>query len=102
MIEIIGETTADKIYGISCHYTKREQWLKAIEEVNELTEELDRGTNPFGDDNLVYLTENTWSECADVIIMIAQLAMQHGKEEKIREQILYKIDRQLKRIEEEK
>lgn len=102
MIEIIGQTTADKIKEISQNHSKREQWEKAREEVEELLEELMAGANPFSDDNLVYLTDNTWSECADVIIMIAQLAMQHGQEETVRQQILYKIDRQLERDKEVK
>ena len=42
-----------------------------------------------------------WSKVADVIIMVAQLAMQHGKEEEVWEQIEYKLDRQLKRINED-
>ena len=50
---------------------------------------------------MVNLTGNTWSECADVIIMIAQLAMQHGKEKEVLEQIEFKVNRQLQRIEEE-
>ncbi len=48
------------------------------------------------------MTDNTWSEIADVIIMLAQLAMQHGKEDVVRQQIEYKLERQLKRIEEER
>lgn len=36
-----------------------------------------------------------------MIIMVAQLAMQHGKEEEVREQMEFKVNRQLKRIEEE-
>ena len=47
---------------------------------------------------MVYLTDNTWSECADVIIMIAQLAIQHGKEDEIKSQMEYKLNRQLNRI----
>lgn len=87
-----------KIEYLAAHYSKKEQYEKAIEEVAELEDELYRGSNPLGDRDMVYLTDNTWSECADVIIMIAQLAIQHGKEDEIKSQMEYKLDRQLNRI----
>ena len=59
-------------------------------------------SNPFGFEDCVYFADNTWSEIADVLIMCAQLTMQHRKEDKVREQMEYKVNRQLKRIEEEK
>lgn len=90
-----------KIRKISEHYSKKSQWKKTIEEVEELLDELEGAGNPFGYPEMVNLTGNTWSECADVIIMIAQLAMQHGKEKEVLEQIEFKVNRQLQRIEEE-
>ena len=87
-----------KIEYLANHYSKKEQYEKAIEEVTELEDELYKGSNPLGDSNMVYLTDNTWSECADVIIMIAQLAIQHGKEDEIKSQMEYKLNRQLNRI----
>ena len=87
-----------KIEYLANHYSKKEQYEKAIEEVTELKDELYKGSNPLGDSNMVYLTDNTWSECADVIIMIAQLAIQHGKEDEIKSQMEYKLNRQLNRI----
>ncbi len=90
-----------KIEYLAAHYSKKEQYEKAIEEVTELEDELYRGSNPLGDQDMVYLTDNTWSECADVIIMIAQLAIQHGKEDEIKSQMEYKLDRQLNRIEQQ-
>lgn len=87
-----------KIEYLANHYSKKEQYEKAIEEVTELEDELYKGSNPLGDPNMVYLTDNTWSECADVIIMIAQLAIQHGKEDEIRKQMEYKLNRQINRI----
>lgn len=87
-----------KIEYLANHYSKKEQYEKAIEEVTELEDELYKGSNPLGDSNMVYLTDNTWSECADVIIMIAQLAIQHGKEDEIRQQMEYKLNRQINRI----
>lgn len=91
------ENIRDKIKAISKYYTKKNQLKKAKEELKELLIELDQAVVPFGMD-LVVLPDNTWSECADVLIMIAQIAMQHGKEETIRQQITYKLDRQLGRI----
>ena len=92
------ETTRNKIERISQYYSQKNQMLKLKEELKELLIELDRAVIPFKMDEVVILPDNTWSECADVLIMIAQIAMQHGKEEKIRQQIAYKVDRQLGRI----
>lgn len=87
-----------KIEYLANHYSKKEQYEKAIEEIAELEDELYKGSNPLGDPNMIYLTDNTWSECADVIIMIAQLAIQHYKEDEIRKQMEYKLNRQINRI----
>lgn len=104
MLEIIGiePTIKEKIHTIANHYSKKNQYEKAQEEVEELLSELRAASNPFGFEDCVYFSDNTWSEIADVIIMCAQLAMQHGKEDAVREQMEYKVNRQLKRIEEEK
>lgn len=91
-----------EIRFLATHYSQKSQWEKSIEEVEELLRELYMAANPFETDDMVYLSPNTWSEVADVIIMCAQLAMQHGKETEVRKQIEYKLDRQLNRIEEEK
>lgn len=103
MIEcIIHEPTTeglrDSIRILSEHYSKKQQWKKAREEVRELKDELARASNPFGYEDLVYFTDNTWSEIADVIIRCAQLAMQHNAEDKVLEQMEYKVTRQLERI----
>ena len=92
----------EKIHILANHYSKKSQWEKTQEEVEELLAELRAASNPFGFEDCVYFADNTWSEIADVIIMCAQLAMQHGKEDTVREQMEYKVNRQLKRIEEEK
>lgn len=91
-----------QIRALAMHYSKKNQWNKAKEELDECMEELYGAGNPFGYEDIVYMTDNTWSEIADVIIMLAQLAMQHGKEDEVRQQMEYKVDRQLKRVEEEK
>lgn len=103
MLEIIGiePTIKEKIHTIANHYSKKNQYEKAQEEVEELLSELRAASNPFGFEDCVYFSDNTWSEIADVIIMCAQLAMQHGKEDAVREQMEYKLDRQLKRINED-
>lgn len=102
MIEITKmETLEGKIRRISEHYSKKNQWQKTISEAEELLEELKNAANPFSYEDLVYLPDNTWSEIADVIIMGAQLAMQHGKEEQVRQQLEYKVNRQLERIKQE-
>ncbi len=95
-------STEIQIRALAMHYSKKNQWNKAKEELDECMEELYGAGNPFGYEDIVYMTDNTWSEIADVIIMLAQLAMQHGKEDEVRQQMEYKLDRQLKRIEEER
>ena len=88
-------TIKDKIKGISQYYSKKNQLFKLKEELKELLIELDRAVIPFKMDEVVILPDNTWSECADVMILIAQIAMQHGKEETVKKQMEYKVDRQL-------
>lgn len=101
MIEIIEteQTLLDKIRSISEYYSPEHQLKKAKEEVIELLAELEAAQIINGK---IILPGNTWSEVGDVNIMNIQLAMQHGKEDKVREQMEYKVDRQLKRIEAEK
>lgn len=89
------ETTRSKIECISQYYSQKNQMLKLKEELKELLIELDRAVIPFKMDEVVILPDNTWSECADVMILIAQITMQHEKEETVRKQIEYKVDRQL-------
>lgn len=100
--EIYRASIEIRIWTLAAHYSKKNQWNKAKEELDECLEELYGAGNPFGYEDIVYMTDNTWSEIADVIIMLAQLAMQHGKEDVVRQQIEYKLERQLKRIEEER
>ena len=96
MIEIIDTepTLWDKIRMIAEYYSKDSQSKKLLEEMVELAVEINFGLF----DNGGNLPDNTWSEVADVIIMCAQIAMQHEKEDKVREWINYKVDRQLRRM----
>lgn len=97
MIEIISTELSllDKIRQISDHYDKYTQTRKAREECQELMDELFKPKIING--NYV-LPDNAWSEVADVMIMCIQLAMQHGKEDIVREQMEYKVNRQLDRM----
>ena len=100
MIEIIDTepTLWDKIRMIAEYYSKDSQSKKLLEEMVELAVEINFGLFENGGN----LPDNTWSEVADVIIMCAQITMQHGKIDKVREQMEYKVNRQLRRIEAEK
>ena len=99
MIEIMSTepTLEDKIRQISEHYSKDSQSKKLLEEMVELAVEINFGLFENGGN----LPDNTWSEVADVIIMCAQITMQHEKEDKVPEWINYKVDRQLRRMENE-
>lgn len=96
MIEIMSTepTLWDKIRMIAEYYSKDSQSKKLLEEMVELAVEINFGLFENGGN----LPDNTWSEVADVIIMCAQIAMQHEKEDKVREWINYKVDRQLRRM----
>ena len=101
MIEIVETepTLLDKIRSISEYYSPEHQLKKAKEELRELLAELEAAQIING---RIILPGNTWSEVADVNVMNIQLAMQHKKEDKVLEQMRYKVDRQLRRIEAEK
>ena len=101
MIEIISTEPSllDKIRQISEHYDKYTQIRKSQEECQELLDELFELKIINGNH---VLPDNTWSEVADVMIMCIQLAIQHGKEDIVREQMEYKVNRQLERIAREK
>lgn len=99
MIEIMSTepTLWDKIRMIAEHYSKDSQSKKLLEEMVELAVEINFGL--FENDG--NLPDNTWSEVADVVILCAQITMQYGKEDKVREWMNYKVDRQLRRMENE-
>ena len=101
MIEIIEieATLLEKIRMIAEYYSPEHQLEKAKEELRELLAELEAAQIINGE---IILPGKTWSEVGDVNIMNIQLAMQHGKEDKVLEQMRYKVDRQLRRMEAEK
>lgn len=100
MIEIIDTepTLLEKIRQISEHYNPEHQIEKAKEELKELLAELEAAEIINGK---LVPPDNTWGEAADVMIMTIQLAMQHNKEDKVRKQMEYKVNRQLRRMSEE-
>lgn len=100
MIEIISTELSllDKIRQISEHYDKYTQIRKSQEECQELLDEL---YNAVYINDKITLPDNAWSEVADVMIMCIQLTMQHGKEDIVREQMEYKVNRQLERMRKE-
>lgn len=100
MIEIMSmePSLLDKIRQISEHYDKYTQIRKAREECQELLDELFELKIINGNH---VLPDNTWSEVADVIIMCIQLTMQHEKEDIVREQMEYKVNRQMDRMRKE-
>lgn len=101
MIEIINmePTLLEKIRSISEYYSQEHQLKKAKEELRELLAELEAAQIINGE---IVLPGNTWSEVADVMIMCIQLTMQHEKVDKVMEQMEYKVNRQLRRMENEK
>lgn len=100
-IEYIEPTTLDKIRLISEKYSKKHQWEKTIEEVEELLEELESASNPFGYEDCVYPGWNAWSETADVLIMLVQMIMQHKTANRVMREAEYKVNRQIERMREE-
>lgn len=100
MIEIISmePSLLDKIRKISEHYDKYTQIRKAQEECQELLDEL---YNAVYINDKITLPDNAWSEVADVMIMCTQLAMQHDKEDAVKAQMEYKVNRQLERMRKE-
>lgn len=100
MIEILSTepTLMDKIRQIAEHYSPEHQLEKTKEECHELLAELESAQIINGK---IVLPGNTWSEVADVMIMCIQLTMQHGKEDVVREQMKYKVNRQLERMQKE-
>lgn len=89
----------EKIIQILEHYGYKAQELKAIEELTELQAVLiqiiNKGSNP------VFLSELI-GEIADVKIMLSQLELIFCIDpDELRDIIEYKIDRQIKRIENE-
>lgn len=77
------------------YYGEKNQLNKATEEAGELIQAIAKYRNEPSEENLNHLAE----ECADVLIMIQQLKEITG--DKVDEFIQQKLNRQLKRIEDE-
>lgn len=81
---------------IANHYGKEHQVLIAIEEMSELTKELCKYFRRY--DRTKEITE----EMADAFIMLEQLKELFGNSEQVSKVIDYKLNRQLKRMEQER
>ena len=87
----------NKLLKIINYYGVKHQRKKLCEEFMELQDELSH-IYEFEDDR-----ENLLSEIADVFVLIMQFAYEYGYSiEDIINEMNYKIDRQLKRIEEDR
>lgn len=86
-----------KIEIILRHYSPEAQKIKAIEELAELQAEIARNLNGQGD------PRELRCEMADALIMISQMMYIFDvKPEELDSAIAFKLDRQMKRIEEGK
>lgn len=86
----------EKLLQIMKHYGPRCQLIKTMEELSELQVELARHLNHIGS------MESITNELADVHIMLSQIqAMLFIDQDDLESRIAFKIDRQLKRIQEE-
>ena len=85
----------DKIRYILTSSDEHEQRIKAMEEAAELIQAISKI-----DSNKTYKTlENLISEIADVTIMMEQLLYMYNiTEDRLLEEVNYKIDRQIQRI----
>lgn len=87
----------NKIAKILEHYSPEAQTVKAIEEFAELQVELAKLLNKQGD------VFDLFREMADAFIMLVQMMSIYDIDpKKLDKEIAYKLDRQLRRIEEEK
>ena len=87
-------STREKLKFILEHYGIRKQIIKSFEELAELQVELAHYLRHAGD------KEKIAGEIADVLCMLEQIEIGLGIGEQVRKTRLYKIDRQVKRIEE--
>lgn len=89
-----------KVKGIAVYYGIKSQEQVAIEECAELIQAITK-SNRRKDSakEFVASISDIAGEIADVLIMCEQLAYLYGIEEVVKEQIEYKISRQLDRME---
>lgn len=93
---MLGKSFDTKLNRILIHYSPKEQTVQAIEELAELQKELAKILNGKGDQKALI------GELADALIMIYQLIPIYEVDYKeLEETMEYKVDRQIKRIEEE-
>ena len=89
-----------KVREIAAHYGIKSQEQVAIEECAELIEAITKSNRrKYSAKELVASISDIAGEIADVLIMCEQLTYLYGIEEVVKEQIEYKISRQLDRME---
>ena len=89
-----------KVHEIAAHYGMKSQEQMAIEECAELIQAITK-SNRGAQTGSEYVTKiaNIAAEIADVLIMCEQLAYLYGIGEAVKEQVDFKIARQLERME---
>ena len=96
---MLQQDRKNKIKQIAKHYGLEQQELIAIEECSELIKAICKlQRDPYSSD----YHDNVVEEIADVQIMLHQLIYLYGIENQVNIMIDRKIDRQLRRIEEER
>ena len=92
----VVELQKKNVETILKHYGRYPQIVKTIEELSELQKELCKYLN--GKENEDYIIE----ELADVYVMLMQMRYLFDTEDKVLDEMKYKIDRTIQRIESEK
>lgn len=101
-----SESQRQKWKNIADHYGFRKQSIMMIEECSELQKAIckwhrERGDSLRSESSDCQERTNIIDELADVIIMAKQLSYLLSAEDEVSEQIEFKLDRQLRRMEEE-
>lgn len=100
------ESNKQKIQTIADHYGFKNQSMMMIEECSELQKAIckwhrERGDSLLSESSDYQERTDIIDELADVIIMAKQLSYLLSAEDEVSEQIEFKLDRQLRRMEEE-
>lgn len=101
-----SESQKQKIQSIADHYGFRKQSMMMIEECSELQKAIckwhrERGNSFLSESSDCDERTAIIDELADVIIVAKQIAYLLSAEDEVSEQIEFKLDRQMRRMEEE-
>lgn len=93
----------EKIKDIADYYGYEDQSMQLIEEMAELTQEINKFRREKGkiSGDTAFTRKKVIEEMADVWIMLQQIAYLMGATDEISDEIERKIDRQMQRIDEE-